>query len=30
MYFSIIGENCSIMSNDYELTMDYDMTICKC
>ena len=25
MYLSVIGDSCSIMSNDYELTMNYDM-----
>ena len=27
LYLSVIGDNCSIMSNDYELTMDYDMIV---
>ena len=27
MYLSAVGDSCSIMSNDYELTMDYDMTV---
>ena len=27
MYLSVIGDSCSIMSNDYELTMDYDMIV---
>ena len=27
MYLSIVGDSCSIMSNDYELTMDYDMIL---
>lgn len=25
MYLSVVRDICSIMSNDYELTMDYDM-----
>jgi len=25
MYLSVISDSCSIMSNDYELTMNYDM-----
>jgi len=25
MYLSVMGDNCSIMYNDYELTMNYDM-----
>ena len=25
MYLSVVGDNCSIMYNDYELTMNYDM-----
>ena len=29
MYLSMIGDSCSIVSNDYELTMDYDMIVCK-
>jgi len=28
MYLSVVGYNCSIMYNDYELTMDYDMIVC--
>jgi len=27
MYLSVVGDSCSIMSNDYELTMDCDMII---
>ena len=27
MYLSIVGDSCSIMTDDYELTMDYDMII---
>ena len=27
MYLSVIGDSCSIMSNDYELTMDYDIIV---
>ena len=27
MYLSIIGDSCSIMSNDYEFTMDYGMIV---
>ena len=27
MYLSVIGDSCSIMSNDYELAMDYDMIV---
>jgi len=27
MYLSVIGDNCGIMSDDYELTMDYDMVL---
>lgn len=27
MYLSVIGDSCSIISNDYELTMDYDMSV---
>lgn len=27
MYLSVVGDRCSIMSNDYELTMDYDMIV---
>ena len=27
MYLSVVGDSCSIMSNDYELTMDYDMIV---
>jgi len=27
MYLSVIGDNFSIMSNDYELTMDYDRIV---
>ena len=27
MYLSVVGNNCNIMSNDYELTMDYHMTV---
>ena len=27
MYLSVVGDCCSIMSNDYELTMDYDMIV---
>ena len=26
-YLSVIGDSCSVMSNDYELTMDYDMIV---
>ena len=29
MYLSIVSDSCRIMSNDYELTMDYDMIVCK-
>lgn len=29
MYLSVVGDSCSIMSNEYELTMDYDMIVCK-
>jgi len=29
MYLSVVGDSCSIMSNGYELTMDYDMIFCK-
>jgi len=25
MYLSIVGDNCSIITDDYDLTMDYDM-----
>jgi len=28
MYLNVV-DNCSIMSNDYELTMGYGMIICK-
>jgi len=27
MYMSVVGNCCSTMSNDYELTMDYDMIV---
>jgi len=27
MYLSEVGDNCSIMSDDYELTMDNDMIV---
>jgi len=27
MYLSIVGDSCSIMTDDYELTMDYDMIV---
>ena len=27
MYLSIVCNSCSIMSNEYELTMDYDMIV---
>jgi len=27
MYLSVIGDSCSIMSTDYELTMGYDMIV---
>jgi len=27
MYLSVVGDSCSIMSNDYEFTMDYDMIV---
>jgi len=27
LYLSVIGDISSIMSNDYELTMDYDMIV---
>ena len=27
MYLSVVGDSCSIMSNNYELIMDYDMII---
>jgi len=27
MYLSIIGDSCSIMTDDYELIMDYDMIV---
>jgi len=27
MNLSIIGDSCSIMPNDYELIMDYDMVV---
>ena len=27
MYLSVVGDICSITSNDYELTMDYDMIV---
>ena len=27
MYLSIVGDSCSIMTNDDELTMDYDMIV---
>ena len=29
MYLSVVSDSCSIMFNDYELTMDYDMVVCK-
>jgi len=29
MYLSVVGDSCSIMYNDYEFTMDYDMIVCK-
>jgi len=28
MYLNVV-DSCSIMSNDYEFTMDYDMIVCK-
>jgi len=28
MYLNVV-ESCSVMSNDYELTMGYDMIVCK-
>jgi len=28
MYSNVV-DSCSIMSNDYELTMDYDLIVCK-
>ncbi len=27
MYLSVVGDNCSIMSNDYDLAMDYDIIV---
>ena len=27
MYLSVVGDSCSIISNDYDLTMDYDMIV---
>ena len=27
MYLSVVGDSFIIMSNDYELTMDYDMIV---
>ena len=27
MYLSIVGDSCSIVTNDYELTMNYDMMV---
>ena len=27
MYLSIVGDSCSIMDYDYELTMDYEMIV---
>jgi len=27
MYLSVVGDSCLIMSNDYYLTMDYDMIV---
>ena len=27
MYLRVVGDSCSIMSNEYELTMDYDMIV---
>ena len=32
MYLSVVGDSCSIMSNAYELIMDYDMivSLAKC
>ena len=27
MYLTIMGDSCSIMSNDYVLTMDYDIFV---
>jgi len=30
MYLGVIGDSCSIMSNDYELTMAYDMIVSLC
>lgn len=27
MYLSMVGDNWSIMTDDYELTMDYDMIV---
>ena len=29
MYLGVVGDSCRIMSNDYELSMDYDMIVCK-
>jgi len=28
MYLNLV-DSCSIMSNDFELTLDYDMIVCK-
>jgi len=27
MYLSLVGDSCSIVSKDYELTMDYDIIV---
>ena len=27
MYLSVVGDSSSVMSNDYELTMDYDVIV---
>jgi len=30
MYLSVVGDICSIMFDDYELTMYYDMIVSLC